>query len=63
MQMSRLSESRIPADQPLFQAFPPHVTFQGYEPGRSYEQKIAFRNNDKVPLRICLIDPTFRLRR
>lgn len=48
LEMSRSGLSEVPAEQSLFQAFPPHITFQGYEPGKTYEQRIAFRNNDKV---------------
>lgn len=38
----------VPVDEPIFQPFPPEVTFHGYEPFRSYEALLYLRNNDAV---------------
>lgn len=38
----------VPVDEPIFQPFPPEVTFHTYEPFKTYEATIYFRNNDTV---------------
>lgn len=53
------ADAAVPADQPLFQAYPPHITFQGYEPGKVYEQRLTFRNNDKVRLSLMTQETVF----
>lgn len=41
----------MPVDEPLFQPFPPEVTFFDYEPFKTYESLLYLRNNDKAARR------------
>lgn len=40
----------VPVDEPIFQPFPPEVTFHGHEPFKSYEALLYLRNNDLVSM-------------
>ena len=58
--------SKVDAETPLFQPFPPELRFHRYEPNKTYEQILWFRNNDYVPRRIKIERPrggTFSVRR
>ena len=41
-------QCQVPVDEPIFQPFPPEVMFHGYEPFKTYEASLFFRNNDTV---------------
>ena len=41
-------ECAVPVDKPVFQALPSSVAFMGYEPFKTYETVLRFRNNDNV---------------
>ena len=50
----------------FFQPFPPELGFHRYEPNKTYEQILWFRNNDYVPRRIKIERPkggTFAVKR
>ena len=58
--------SKVDAETPLFQPFPPELGFHRYEPNKTYEQILWFRNNDYVPRRIKIERPkggTFAVKR
>lgn len=38
----------VPVGEPIFQPFPHEVTFQAYEPYKTYEARLRLRNNDIV---------------
>lgn len=38
----------VPLDRPIFQAEPSDITFQGFQPFKTYELVVNFRNIDKV---------------
>ncbi len=38
----------VPVGEPIFQPFPPEVTFHNYEPFQTYEATLYLRNNDNV---------------
>ncbi|CAF1106189.1 unnamed protein product [Rotaria sordida] len=40
--------SKVDIDEPLFQPYPSDITFQKYEPFKTYEVPLLLRNNDKV---------------
>ncbi len=44
--------SSVPVGEPIFQPFPPEVTFYGYEAFKEYEALLCLRNNDDVSLRL-----------
>ncbi len=46
------TKTRVPVDEPLFQAFPSKLVFTEYEPYGVYTKTLYFRNNDVVPRRI-----------
>ena len=48
--------SKVDVDEPLFQPFPPKIEYHKYEPFRTYEALLWFRNNDYVPRRIKIED-------
>ncbi|KAJ1547741.1 hypothetical protein HK096_000449 [Nowakowskiella sp. JEL0078] len=48
----RLRESVVPADKPLFDAFPSEIILQSYDPFKVYEVIVQFRNNDKIARRL-----------
>ena len=52
--------SKVDVDEPLFQSFPPSIEYHKYEPFRTYEALLWFRNNDYVPRRIKIEDPKNR---
>ena len=52
--------SKVDVDEPLFQPFPPKIEYHKYEPFRTYEALLWFRNNDYVPRRIKIEDPKNR---
>ncbi|PNH08880.1 Hydrocephalus-inducing protein [Tetrabaena socialis] len=39
-------DCKVPVDEPIFQPFPPEVTFHNYEPFQIYEATLYLRNND-----------------
>ena len=41
-------DSSVGLDEPLFQPFPPQVTFHNAEAFKSHEAVLYLRNNDKV---------------
>lgn len=41
-------------DEPIFQPFPPEVTFHNYEAFQTYEATLYLRNNDNVRLVLSL---------
>ena len=53
-------ESKVDVDEPLFQPFPPEVSYHKYDAFKTYEQQLWFRNNDYVPRRIKVEDPRSR---
>ena len=58
--------SKVDVEAPLFQPFPPELGFHHYEPNKTYEQILWFRNNDYVPRRIKIEPPrggTFSVKR
>jgi hydrocephalus-inducing protein len=58
--------SKVDVETPLFQPFPPELGFHHYEPNKTYEQILWFRNNDYVPRRIKIEPPrggTFSVKR
>ena len=50
--------STVDMDQPLFQPSPKVIIFDDYAPFTIHEQKLYFRNNDKVARRIKVYQPT-----
>ena len=48
-------ESVLPLGEPIFQAFPPEVAFQEFEPFETYSMTVTFRNNDNVPRRMKVL--------
>lgn len=50
--------SNVSVDEPLFQPFPMHLQFQDYQPFKVYKKKLQFRNNDCVPRKIKIIQPS-----
>ncbi|KAK9837393.1 hypothetical protein WJX84_007955, partial [Apatococcus fuscideae] len=44
-------------DRPLFRAFPPVLSFQGYEVGTSLEAILCLRNEDQAPRRVEIEKP------
>eukprot|EP01041_Mallomonas_annulata_P003640 gene3640-7257_t len=49
--------SSVDIDHPLFQPSPVVVVFEGYAPFVTHDQKLFFRNNDRVPRRIKIPQP------
>lgn len=41
-------ECVVPVDEPVFSSLPTSVAFVGYEPFKTYETVLRFRNNDNV---------------
>ncbi|KXZ49496.1 hypothetical protein GPECTOR_21g722 [Gonium pectorale] len=59
-------ECKVPVDEPIFQPFPPEVTFHNYEPFQTYEATLYLRNNDNVSRRVKVLpmeSPYFSVRR
>ncbi|KAK9824158.1 hypothetical protein WJX72_008157 [[Myrmecia] bisecta] len=50
-------ECAVDIDEPIFQPFPPEVTFHSYEAFHTYEAILYLRNNDKVARRVKVIQP------
>ena len=50
--------SNVSVDEPLFQPYPLHLQFDEYEPFKVYKKKLQFRNNDCVPRKIRVIQPS-----
>ena len=48
----------VPVGEPIFEPFPHEVTFQAYEPYKTYEARLRLRNNDAVRMcsfvRVCV---------
>lgn len=44
-------------DEPIFQPFPPEVSFYEYEPFRTYESILYLRNNDRAARRVKVLPP------
>ncbi|EFJ42226.1 hypothetical protein VOLCADRAFT_67248 [Volvox carteri f. nagariensis] len=59
-------ECKVPVDEPIFQPFPPEVTFHNYEAFQTYEATLYLRNNDNVSRRVKVLpmeSPYFSVRR
>ena len=50
--------SKVDVEVPLFQPFPHKIGFHKYEANKTYEQILWFRNNDYVPRRIKIENPS-----
>lgn len=50
-------KSAVALEEPLFQPFPPQVTFHRYEPQGIYTATLYLRNNDNVGRRIKVLPP------
>lgn len=48
----------VDMDEPLFQPFPPEVTFFEYEPFHTYESVLTLRNNDRAARRVKVLAPS-----
>lgn len=53
-------ESIVPVGEPIFQAYPPEVAFQEFEPFEIYSMDVTFRNNDSVPRRMKVLPVSSR---
>ncbi|QDZ25387.1 hypothetical protein HOP50_17g79270 [Chloropicon primus] len=49
------TRSAVPIARPLFQPFPPTITFEGYEPLESYTAVLSLRNIDTVARRVKVL--------
>ncbi|CAM6101477.1 unnamed protein product [Calypogeia fissa] len=47
--------SSVPDHEPLFQPFPPQITFTGYKAFNKYHAILQLRNNDKVVRRVMVL--------
>lgn len=47
----------VPVAEPIFQPYPPEITFHGYEPYLTYETTLFLRNNDAVARRVKVVAP------
>jgi hypothetical protein len=43
----------VPVDEPIFQPFPPEVSYHAYEPFKEYKALLYLRNNDTVGVCCC----------
>jgi hydrocephalus-inducing protein len=46
--MDAQTNCAVPVGEPIFQPFPPEVTFFGYEAFKEYTALLCLRNNDVV---------------
>lgn len=51
------TESVVPLDEPIFQASPPEIIFDDFEPLQQYTTTLYLRNNDTVARRIKVVAP------
>ena len=49
------TRSAVPIARPLFQAFPPCITFEGYESLETYTAVLSLRNIDTVARRVKVL--------
>ena len=52
------ANTAVDIDRPLFRAFPPVVSFRGYQIGSTVEATLCLRNEDQASLQLCSVHLT-----